>query len=363
MKGPKIIISNLYEKNQGVTNVAVNYKKALEILGYQVSFIQFSIGKNDNFLLPTRRGMNLLSRKLSKAFNILFTFPRALSMEKADLLILSDPWLLKATKYRDDCVLIFHDSRQLTRYRDSLTSAALFKHLLRYLNRVKAVIAVSNVAKEELIQLGVTRSKIFVVENSFERSDLLIKRQNDCSKERRRSVVNVYYVASDQRHKKVDFFLYLAKTILGNVKGKGMHFYLVSNIRKNKTKLFNPYIGKGLNILHNVEDMNEFLINMDLLLFPSEYEGFGLPLIEALSFGIPVIARDLPVTREVLGEAAIFIGDLSLDKWEQEILRFKDERYYDQLSKLSLERSMEFDFTRFMEKLNRTICEIGVYEY
>ena len=40
------------------------------------------------------------------------------------------------------------------------------------------------------------------------------------------------------------------------------------------------------------------------LLTASEGEGFGLPLIEAAQHGLPIIARDLPVFREVAGEAA-----------------------------------------------------------
>ncbi|HZX29070.1 MAG TPA: glycosyltransferase family 1 protein, partial [Telluria sp.] len=42
------------------------------------------------------------------------------------------------------------------------------------------------------------------------------------------------------------------------------------------------------------------------LLSPSEGEGFGLPLIEAAQHGIPIIARDLPVFREVAGEHAYY---------------------------------------------------------
>ncbi|MTD14126.1 glycosyltransferase [Nakamurella sp. YIM 132087] len=41
--------------------------------------------------------------------------------------------------------------------------------------------------------------------------------------------------------------------------------------------------------------------------FPSRYEGFGLPPLEALAAGAPVIASDLPVTREVLGGHALFV--------------------------------------------------------
>ncbi len=48
------------------------------------------------------------------------------------------------------------------------------------------------------------------------------------------------------------------------------------------------------------------------LVFPSDDEGFGLPTVEALACGTPVVASDIPVLREVLGERAAFVevGDL-----------------------------------------------------
>ena len=42
------------------------------------------------------------------------------------------------------------------------------------------------------------------------------------------------------------------------------------------------------------------------LIFPSRYEGFGLPALQALAAGLPVVASDLPVLREVLGDWALF---------------------------------------------------------
>ena len=47
-------------------------------------------------------------------------------------------------------------------------------------------------------------------------------------------------------------------------------------------------------------------------MFPSDDEGFGLPTVEALACGTPVVACDAPAVREVLGERATFVelGDI-----------------------------------------------------
>lgn len=46
----------------------------------------------------------------------------------------------------------------------------------------------------------------------------------------------------------------------------------------------------------------------ECLIFPSVYEGFGLPLLEAMACGCPVLASDIPVFKEVCGDAAIYFN-------------------------------------------------------
>lgn len=59
--------------------------------------------------------------------------------------------------------------------------------------------------------------------------------------------------------------------------------------------------------------------------YPSLYEGFGLPPVEALACGVPVVATDLAVTREVLGPAAQLVAAGDVDGLATALARAVDE--------------------------------------
>lgn len=63
-----------------------------------------------------------------------------------------------------------------------------------------------------------------------------------------------------------------------------------------------------------------------LVLQPSEREGFGLPVLEAMASGTPVLASDLPVLREVGGTAAAYLPVGDVDAWAREIGELLAER-------------------------------------
>jgi glycosyltransferase involved in cell wall biosynthesis len=58
------------------------------------------------------------------------------------------------------------------------------------------------------------------------------------------------------------------------------------------------------------------------LLFPSFTEGYGLPMIEALAAGAPVIASDLPVFRELCGNIPTYLNPLDEAGWEAAIMDY-----------------------------------------
>ena len=73
-----------------------------------------------------------------------------------------------------------------------------------------------------------------------------------------------------------------------------------------------PELGRRLLWLEGIDDdtLQQVYLASTCLLFPSEGEGFGLPLIEAAHHGLPLLARDLPVFREVAGVHAHYFAGL-----------------------------------------------------
>lgn len=72
-------------------------------------------------------------------------------------------------------------------------------------------------------------------------------------------------------------------------------------------------LGASVRLLSGVgsDDLRAMYHLADLLLFPSAYEGFGIPLVEAMAAGLPIAASDTPVFRELAEGAARFfaLGD------------------------------------------------------
>lgn len=68
------------------------------------------------------------------------------------------------------------------------------------------------------------------------------------------------------------------------------------------------------------EELVRHLVSARALLFPSFAEGYGLPLVEAMRLGVPVIASDLPVFREIAGDIPVYLDPLDSAGWELAIV-------------------------------------------
>ncbi|MGC9368554.1 MAG: glycosyltransferase family 4 protein [Paracoccaceae bacterium] len=85
-----------------------------------------------------------------------------------------------------------------------------------------------------------------------------------------------------------------------------------------------PFMGRTVFELPGLSDgaVAALMQGARALLFPSRAEGYGLPPLEAASLGTPVIAADLPVYRETLGEFPVYVANRDAYLWAQIIERF-----------------------------------------
>lgn len=78
---------------------------------------------------------------------------------------------------------------------------------------------------------------------------------------------------------------------------------------KDYCKLFDPELKGDIHLGPEPhERISQLYKNADLFIFPSFVESFGHPMIEAMAAGLPIIAADTPINREICGEAAIYFS-------------------------------------------------------
>lgn len=98
----------------------------------------------------------------------------------------------------------------------------------------------------------------------------------------------------------------------------------------------------------------------DLFIFPSLYEGFGMPVLEAMAAGVPVITSNTSALPEVAGDAALLINPLDVEDIAYAIKKLmKDEALRNSLIQKGQKRSRDFSWKKSAEKLLDIYREVG----
>jgi len=82
------------------------------------------------------------------------------------------------------------------------------------------------------------------------------------------------------------------------------------------------------------------------------YEGFGIPVLEAMSQGVPAVVSDIPCLREVAREAAIYFDPRTLVNLEEKLYTvFKDKDLREKMVQLGFKRIQFFSWRKTAEKM------------
>ena len=92
----------------------------------------------------------------------------------------------------------------------------------------------------------------------------------------------------------------------------------------------------------------------EVFVYPSLYEGFGLPPLEAMACGTPVIVSNASSLPEVVGDAGVLVDPHNVDEWVAALCRLCDDPDgRAELSSRGLERAREFSWTRMAQETVR----------
>jgi glycosyltransferase involved in cell wall biosynthesis len=108
------------------------------------------------------------------------------------------------------------------------------------------------------------------------------------------------------------------------------------------------------------EELRDFYLNALALLFPSFYEGFGLPALEAMSCGVPVIASNRASLPEVVGSAGILVDPNDHVAMAQSAIRlWRDPTFRSDLGRQGVERAARFTWSRSTARTADLLYEVG----
>ena len=93
-------------------------------------------------------------------------------------------------------------------------------------------------------------------------------------------------------------------------------------------------------------------------LYPSLFEGFGVPMLESMKCGVPVIASNQSVMPEILNGAGLLIDPSSIDSTVSGMEQLLDAQLHNELSKKGVERATHFSWDRTAEHIFDQLTKI-----
>jgi glycosyltransferase involved in cell wall biosynthesis len=98
-------------------------------------------------------------------------------------------------------------------------------------------------------------------------------------------------------------------------------------------------------------DLSSLYSSCSVFVYPSKYEGFGLPPLEAMACGAPVVTSDIPVMRETVGTAARLVNPSSVQDLAGAIVTLLDDKHArERLSVLGQEHAQSFTWAETARK-------------
>ena len=213
------------------------------------------------------------------------------------------------------------------------------------LNRADAVVTISETTKSLIEMNRLTRRPVTVIYNASSMPIVDSPKKEPKTK-------NLVYMGSFMPYKNVELLIKgmenlpeYTLTLCSKVGRKRRDQLLASASQEVRSRIA---FADGMSESEYLELIDESFA----LVTASKDEGFGIPVIEAMSRSIPVVLSDISIFREVASEAGHFFNPDSSDEYVLAIKTLERGGSWEQASKKSLERAQAFSWEDSAQKLN-----------
>lgn len=127
-----------------------------------------------------------------------------------------------------------------------------------------------------------------------------------------------------------------------------------------KQKIKDLKLNERVKIINFAENITEVYQNAEIFLFPSLYEGFGLPPLEAMACGIPVISSNTTSLPEVVGNGGVLLSPTDKYAWVKAIKKIlSDASYRDGLINKGRVQAQKFSWEKSAKETIRVYNQIS----
>ena len=233
-----------------------------------------------------------------------------------------------------------------------------FRHVLpRIIGASEAVIAMSEATRRDLRdEYGVDPARVHVVHQGYREDTFTPADEGAVSRVRESLGVERYLLAvgEGRPYKNIPRLL----EAWARLRPSGVTLVLAGRASPREVDL--PALAATLGVRESVrflgyvpdERLAELYRGAEAFVFPSLYEGFGIPPLEAMACGCPVVASDRASIPEVCGEAAVYVDPESVESLIEGIRRvLGDEALRASLRAAGIERAAGFSYANAAERI------------